>query len=119
MSALPKHKRWAMPEWMEPYRKHIVGVSDDRIEEIMNTDGNTANVFNNAPLALICVDVKGQVDMLERLWRFGLLPEGQFDERQCSRCGRAVGKRFYVGTGMVEGRMRGLYLCPLHLNEEG
>src|SRR5215212_2374096 len=103
---------WQVPEWMESYRGLITGIEDYRIEEMVNDDGTNSNTFNNPIRALMCVDTKAQVSLLERLHEFGLLPTSIFDERQCSRCGKAVGKKFYVGTGMIDGRMRGAYLCP-------
>lgn len=68
----PAVKKWIMPSWMEPYR-HLIGGNGQKVEVLMNTTGEQANVFNNAPLALICVEVKGQVALLTRLYEAGLL----------------------------------------------
>ena len=61
-------KKWTMPAWMVPYVPLIAGGSDKAwVEEIMNDDGRNSNVFNNAPRALICVSIKGQVGLLTTL----------------------------------------------------
>lgn len=64
-------RKWKMPKWMRPYLRHLTYY--DRVEELMNTDGATANVFNNAPLALICVQCKAQVGTLTSLYEAKLL----------------------------------------------
>ena len=43
------------------------------IEELMNTTGKQANVFINAPLAMICVAVKSEVSLLTTLHEAGCL----------------------------------------------
>ena len=60
--------KWTMPEWMQPYR-------DDFIEELMNdTD---SNMFNNAIRAALCIAVKSQVSLLEKLHAEGRLVESK------------------------------------------
>lgn len=68
-----KPSRWTMPPWMEPYRDKIGDTGGNSIEDVMNRDPNEANVIINAPVALICVAVKSQVSLLNRLYREGLL----------------------------------------------
>jgi hypothetical protein len=69
----PKNKLWVFPEWMERFRHTISDTGGNPIEELMNDDGTNSNVFNNAPRALICVAVKSQINLLERLYNAGLL----------------------------------------------
>lgn len=66
-------RNWKMPEWMQQFAKLINNTGGNRIEELYNDDGTNSNVFNNAPLALICVAVKSQVDLLLSLHKLGLL----------------------------------------------
>lgn len=68
-----KTKKWTMPKWMEPHRAVIYNTGGNAIEELMNDDGTNSNIFNNAPRALICVAVKSQVSLLERLHESGVL----------------------------------------------
>lgn len=70
MARQPREK-WTMPAWMEPYRASISG-NGEPVEVLMNY-GEEVNVFNNAPLALICVAVKSQVSLLMRLHKDGQL----------------------------------------------
>jgi len=58
---------------MHKYKKLICNTGGNEIEDIMNNDGTNSNVFNNAPMALICVAVKSQVALLEQLNKKGLL----------------------------------------------
>jgi hypothetical protein len=67
-----KTEKWKMPKWMEPYRDKIVG-NGEAVEVLMNTSGEQANVYSNAPLAMICVGVKNQVGLLMRLHEDGKL----------------------------------------------
>jgi len=62
-----------MPEWMRKYKHMINNTGGNPIEELINDDGTNSNVFNNAPRALICVAVKSQVALLERLHKEGVL----------------------------------------------
>lgn len=66
-------KRWVMPKWLESYRDCIGNTGGNSIEDLMNDDGTNSNLFNNAPRALICVAVKSQVNLLERLHKQGRL----------------------------------------------
>ena len=71
---------WTMPEWMHRYKDYLTWQGSEEkwieyVERIYNDDGKNSNVFNNAPLALICVHLKGQVDLLLRLHRDGLLKD--------------------------------------------
>lgn len=74
-----KRKKWAMPVWMEPYRASLT--YGDRAEELMNTPVENATVFNNAPLALICVAMKTGIGLLERLRAKGLLDDDAANRR--------------------------------------
>lgn len=62
-----ENKEWTMPEWMKPYRELIRNTGGNTIEEIMNN--HDADIFTNAPLAMICVAVKSQVDFLTLLYK--------------------------------------------------
>jgi hypothetical protein len=64
---------WSMPSWMERYRAHIGNTGGNTVEDLMNN--HTATVFENAPLALLCVSVKSQVELLERLFNLRFLSE--------------------------------------------
>jgi len=66
-----KHKKWTMPKWMEPYRKFINNTGGNSVEDLMNNHRDT--VFNNAPLAILCVAVKSEVALLETLHKEGKL----------------------------------------------
>lgn len=67
-------KKWKMPAWMEKYRDKINNTGGNEIEGLMNDDGTESNVFINAPRALICVAVKSQVALLERLHKEEMIP---------------------------------------------
>lgn len=67
---------WIMPNWMEPLR-HLVAYGD-RAEELYNDDGQNSNVFNNAPLSLICVGLKEQINLLYRLYSNGVIDESAY-----------------------------------------
>ena len=62
---------WEMPSWMEQYRYMINNTGGNTIERLFNDDGTNSNIINNAPLALICVSVKAQVNLLIRLHNSG------------------------------------------------
>lgn len=64
-------KQWTMPAWMEPYRDMIADTGGNPIEELLND--HTTTIFENAPRAMICVAVKDQVGLLERLNKNGML----------------------------------------------
>jgi len=70
---MAKGKKWKMPEWMEKYRPLIGSTGGNSIEELYNDDGTNSNVFVNAPLALVCVAVKNQVNLLIKLHEQKLL----------------------------------------------
>lgn len=70
-----KEKKWTMPKWMEPFREEIRDHGGNSIEELVNDDGTNSNIMVNAPRALICVAVKSQVSLLERLHGKGMLKE--------------------------------------------
>lgn len=57
--------KWKMPGWMEWYRPYIQNTGGNSVEDLMNE--HDANMFNNAPLAALCIAVKSQVAMLELL----------------------------------------------------
>lgn len=75
MKSRNRKKAWKMPAWMKPFRHHISNTGGNSIEDLMNDDGGNSNVHNNAPRALICVAVKCQVGLLERLYAIGHLRE--------------------------------------------
>ena len=62
---------WTMPSWMEPYRGMIGNTGGNSVEELVNDD--TTTVFENAPRAVMAVEVQSQVDLLLRLHREGKL----------------------------------------------
>lgn len=62
---------WVMPEWMQPYRELITNTGGNQIEELMND--HTANLFSNAPRAMLCVVVKSQVALLTNLHTTGVI----------------------------------------------
>ena len=67
---------WALPDWMKPYVCQLSNVRDEKdVVRLMNN--HTATVFENAPLALMCVALKSQVHLLQRLYRLGFLNPGQ------------------------------------------
>ncbi len=68
--AKAKHKKWVMPAWMEAYRKQLADYGLG-IEDLMNDHSSTC--FNNEYRALVCVGMKDQVALLERLHAAGLL----------------------------------------------
>jgi hypothetical protein len=63
-------KAWTMPKWMEPFRGYIY-TGGNTVEELMNDHETT--VVTNAPLALLCVAVKSQVELLKTLSKEGRL----------------------------------------------
>jgi len=64
---LNKEKRF-----LEKFLSLLSGVRDmESLQDFYEDDGTNSNVFNNAPRALICVSIKGQVDLLLRLWAAG------------------------------------------------
>lgn len=69
-------KKWVMPEWMKPYRSlikgHTEGIPSCTLEDWMN---DKSEIFINAPRALIACEMSGQVSMLERLHKEGLLKD--------------------------------------------
>lgn len=67
MTKRGKVRRWTMPPWMESYRGLIGNTGGNSIEELMNDHHTVVQV--NAPRAMICVAVKSQVALLERLHR--------------------------------------------------
>lgn len=58
---------WVFPTWMQAHLHLIDGVGGDArwVEELVND--HTTTTFENAPRALMCVSVKAQVQLLERL----------------------------------------------------
>jgi hypothetical protein len=57
-----------MPEWMEDYRAFLP--DGDRAEEFMNSKATT---FENAPMALLCCQMKGAIYTLTKVYEAGLL----------------------------------------------
>jgi hypothetical protein len=60
-----------MPAYLEPYRGLIVNTGGNSLEELMNDQ--TSDLQNNAIRALLCVAVKSQLSLLERLHERGQL----------------------------------------------
>lgn len=60
-----------MPEWMEPYRKHITNTGGNPIEELMND--TSANGFNNVIRSVLIAAVDAQITLLNRLHGLDLL----------------------------------------------
>jgi len=73
MSEKVKKEDWKMPEWMEIYRESINNTGGNTIERLYGMKGSDATIFSNAPLALICVAVKCQVDLLYTLHKNRLI----------------------------------------------
>jgi hypothetical protein len=62
--------KWTFPKWMAKYMNLIHGVTTSQdIEDFMND--HTTVVAVNAPRAMMCVSIKCQVGMLERLHKEG------------------------------------------------
>lgn len=68
-----KKEVWKMPPWMEKYREFFGNTGGNTVEDLMNRDPREANIFINAPVALICVAVENQVGILMRLYDKGLI----------------------------------------------
>ena len=68
-----QEEQWKMPAWMEKYRDLFVNTGGNSVEELMNMSGREANLWNNAPLAALCIAVESQVVFLDRLRRAGML----------------------------------------------
>ena len=64
-------KKWAMPKWMEKYRKMIVNTGGNPIKELMNDHETVVQI--NTPRAIICCCVKSQVSLLESLKKLKLI----------------------------------------------
>ena len=60
--------KWTMPEWMEPYRKHIRNTGGNTIEELVNGD---ARPDVNLALSTLQACVKSQVSLLMHLHEKG------------------------------------------------
>ena len=65
------NKKWKCPKWLKKYEELITDKGGNSVEELMNN--HDANVFTNAPLALICVAVKSQVSLLTSLHEEGII----------------------------------------------
>lgn len=63
-------KKWEMPEWMEKYTP-LISAGGHSVEALMNN--KSANFVNNIPLTSIIVCVEGQVAILEKLHRDGII----------------------------------------------
>lgn len=69
-------ERWAMPEWMEPYRELIAGHGGNGVEDLMNRLRTQENLaFSNAIVFTMACEVHAQVSLLTRLYDAGLLKE--------------------------------------------
>lgn len=65
------NKNWTMPKWMEKYRGLIFNTGGNPIEDLMND--HETNIFNNSVRAMLCISVKGQIDILESLHSKGYI----------------------------------------------
>lgn len=65
---------WTMPKWMEPYRRCLVNSAGNSVEELVN--GND-NPLINLPLSTLQFGMKSQVQLLEVMHAYGMLPEVQ------------------------------------------
>lgn len=65
-------KQWKMPKWMERYRELIGNTGGNSVEELMNNTTVTADT--NLVLSVLCISVKSQVNLLERMYAKGLIP---------------------------------------------
>lgn len=63
-------KKWKMPKWMEKYRAMLADYGLG-IEDLMND--HDSNFQNNAYRAAVCVGMKNQVALLERLHAAGTI----------------------------------------------
>lgn len=59
-----KPKKWTMPKWMEAYRALLADYGLG-VEDLMNDHDST--FFNNEYRAALCISMKNQVALLERL----------------------------------------------------
>ena len=66
-----KDTNWKMPKWMEPYRGSICNTGGNSVEELYND--NHTDALTNFVRAALCVAVKSQVILLERLHEEGML----------------------------------------------
>lgn len=64
-------KEWKMPEWMEPFREYIYNTGGNSIEDLMND--HESNTQNNVVRTMLCIAVKSEVALLERLKKENLL----------------------------------------------
>jgi hypothetical protein len=72
MAMFGKPKEWKMPHWMHHLLPLIHGVrTEAEVVEFMNDHDTVVQV--NAPRAMMCVSVKSQVGVLERLHAKGLI----------------------------------------------
>jgi hypothetical protein len=67
----PARPEWAMPEYLEKYRDLIGNTGGNPIEDLMND--HESDIRTNAIRALLCVAVKSQLSLLERLHERGHL----------------------------------------------
>ena len=75
---MSEKKKWTMPDWMKQYLPFIQGNMPKETqtpEDIEDLHNGRADVFSNAPLALIQMGVNSQITILERLHEAGLLKE--------------------------------------------
>ena len=72
-----KKQVWVMPSWMKPYREMISNTGGNPIEELMND--HASNVRTNVVRAALCLCVKSQVALLERLRLNGFLKDTPFE----------------------------------------
>jgi hypothetical protein len=62
---------WAMPTWMEPYRKHITNTGGNSIEELMSLSNEDKKT--NEVLAYLSFMVEAQVGLLVNMHNAGEL----------------------------------------------
>jgi hypothetical protein len=70
MSNTKQPKKWAMPLWMEPFRKLILNTGGNTIEDMKN---DNTDPFINLPRSTLAACVKSQVGLLGVLYAQGVL----------------------------------------------
>jgi hypothetical protein len=65
-------KQWTMPDWMKSFEKFFNGHGGNGVEDIMNRDDKNLASYNIIVFAMKC-ETSGEVAMLERLFKAGLL----------------------------------------------
>lgn len=76
---------WSMPEWMEPYRRHLdTSLGGNSVERCMNLTGEQTR--SNQILAAICCMAEAQVSLLHKLRAADELASTRDAARCSGRC---------------------------------